>query len=74
MFQRWFEDNQSLAFYSSSLFLVYEGDGTQGDVVNLKMIDFGHVVRRVGGDPGYLYGLKNISVILKEILEESEVR
>jgi len=74
LFQRWFEDNRSLAFYSSSLFLVYEGDGTQGDVVNLKMIDFGHVVRRVGGDPGYLYGLKNISVILKEILEESEVR
>ena len=72
-FQRWFEDNKCLAFYSSSIFIVYEGDpnASNKDLVNVKMIDFGHVVRQAGGDPGYLYGVKRLSNMLTEVLEEA---
>jgi len=71
-FQRWFEDNKCLAFYSSSIFIVYEGDpnSSNKDLSNVKMIDFGHVVRQAGGDPGYLYGVKRLSNMLTEVLEE----
>lgn len=71
-FQRWFEDNKCLAFYSSSIFIVYEGDpnASNKDLSNVKMIDFGHVVRQAGGDPGYLYGVKRLSNMLTEVLEE----
>ena len=71
-FQRWFEDNKCLAFYSSSIFIVYEGDpnASNKDLCNVKMIDFGHVVRQAGGDPGYLYGVKRLSNMLTEVLEE----
>ena len=75
-FQRWFEDNKCLAFYSSSIFIVYEGDpnASNKDLCNVKMIDFGHVVRQAGGDPGYLYGVKRLSNMLTEVLEEDKVR
>lgn len=73
-FQRWFEDNKCLAFYSSSIFIVYEGDpnASNKDLCNVKMIDFGHVVRQAGGDPGYLYGVKRLSNMLTEVLEEDK--
>jgi len=73
-FQRWFEENKSLAFYSSSLLIVYEGDpnASNKDICNVKMIDFGHVVRQAGGDPGYLYGVRRLSMMLTEILQEDK--
>jgi Inositol polyphosphate kinase len=76
--RRWFEENNtSLQFRASSLLFIYEGDPTRGgngDVTMLKMIDFGHVRRVPGGDSGYLTGIKNLSQILTEILEEHEER
>mmetsp|Transcript_6516 Transcript_6516/g.9858 ORF Transcript_6516/g.9858 Transcript_6516/m.9858 type:complete len:479 (-) Transcript_6516:74-1510(-) len=72
--KNWFEDNKSLAFYSSSILMVYEGDtsvGSNRDVANVKMIDFGHVRRESGGDEGYLHGLRTIIGILNEIVGES---
>jgi Inositol polyphosphate kinase len=74
--RRWFEEhNTSLQFRASSLLFIYEGDpsrGGNGDVTMLKMIDFGHVRRVPGGDAGYLTGIKNLTQILTEILEDQE--
>ena len=71
--QSWFDDNIYFCFYASSLLIVYEGDSsdsTMADKVNVKMIDFGHVRRQAGGDPGYTLGLRTIREILVELLEE----
>jgi len=72
--RRWFDENKSLQFRASSLLLIYEGDPERGngDVSLLKMIDFGHVRRVVGGDSGYLFGLRTLRHILTEILEQEE--
>lgn len=71
--QHWFRDNNKFCFHASSLLLAYEGD-TEGsgnpDMVTVKMIDFGRVRRRRGGDPGYLKGIKTISSLLEEISTE----
>ncbi|KAI2502983.1 inositol phosphokinase [Fragilaria crotonensis] len=64
-----FEDNQCLAFYSSSLLIVYDAEDNS-DYANLRMVDFGHVRRQAGGDPGYQHGLRTLSSILVELLEE----
>jgi hypothetical protein len=64
-----FEDNQCLAFYSSSLLIVYDAEA-DSDYANLRMVDFGHVRRQAGGDPGYQHGLQTLSSILLELLEE----
>jgi hypothetical protein len=75
--RRWFEEhNTALQFRASSLLFIYEGDPTRGgngDVTMLKMIDFGHVRRAPGGDTGYLNGIKNLTLILTEILTYDEV-
>ena len=71
--QHWFRDNDDFCFYASSLLLAYEGDTAidkNNDIVNVKMIDFGHVRRQSGGDLGYLKGLTTISSILEEISTE----
>mmetsp|Transcript_2086 Transcript_2086/g.2957 ORF Transcript_2086/g.2957 Transcript_2086/m.2957 type:complete len:443 (+) Transcript_2086:101-1429(+) len=70
---RWFEENKAFAFYSSSLLIVFEGDNNAAsrDVVNLKMIDFGHVRRQAKGDPGYLYGLRFVMGVFKELQEST---
>jgi 1D-myo-inositol-tetrakisphosphate 5-kinase/inositol-polyphosphate multikinase len=75
--QHWFQDNDSICFYASSLLIAYEGNSETSenpDMVNVKMIDFGRVRRQAGGDPGYLLGLNTITSLLEEIMmEESGV-
>jgi hypothetical protein len=68
--KEWFEvDNPSLAFYASSILIVYEGDYNQGDekVMSInnekpvvKIIDFAHVCRQTGTDLGYITGVRNL--------------
>jgi 1D-myo-inositol-tetrakisphosphate 5-kinase/inositol-polyphosphate multikinase len=77
LLSRWFDDNKSIAFYSSSLLVVYEGDvsvGTNRDVTNVKMIDFGRVRRDTAGDPGYKTGLRTLREIFTELMEEERHR
>ena len=68
----WFDDNDCLAFYASSLFLVYDGDSSRGDATSTKLIDFGHVRRQEGGDPGYQVGLRTLISLLTSLLEDVE--
>ena len=79
--KNWFEkSNATLTFYASSILMVYEGSnsvlrgqlGVAKEPV-LKLIDFAHVCRKVGGDMGYLKGVANLLCILKEIREKSNV-
>lgn len=73
----WFKDkNTTLAFYASSILIVYEGhtdhrcnDGPTLDPM-LKMIDFAHVCHKVGGDSGFLRGVENILTILSEVIHD----
>jgi 1D-myo-inositol-tetrakisphosphate 5-kinase/inositol-polyphosphate multikinase len=72
----WFKDNDIFEFSASSILLIYEGDtqSTQDvlpDLGTAKMIDFGRVRRKSGGDPGYLKGVRNLISLLEEILRES---
>jgi len=74
----WFRDNDVLAFYGSSILIIYEGetkenkaDGVQLDMARAKMIDFGRVRRHPGGDPGYRKGLDTLITLIEEILKES---
>jgi Inositol polyphosphate kinase len=64
-----FHENKSLAFYSSSILIVYDAVH-DSDHANLRMIDFGHVRRQKGGDPGYGHGLQTLSSILEELLQQ----
>mmetsp|Transcript_28152 Transcript_28152/g.65118 ORF Transcript_28152/g.65118 Transcript_28152/m.65118 type:complete len:178 (+) Transcript_28152:2-535(+) len=70
LLRRWFDDNDCLCFYSSSILLVYEGDETCSakHLTNMKMVDFGHVRREVGGDHGYVLGLRNLSSMLNDLV------
>ena len=74
----WFEvDNPSLAFYASSILIVYEGDYIQGDDEKImgsnneepvvKIIDFAHVCRQTGTDIGYITGVRNLINIVEEL-------
>jgi hypothetical protein len=73
--KEWFEvDNPSLAFYASSILIVYEGDYSQGDekVIGsnneepvVKIIDFAHVCRQTGTDFGYITGVHNLINIVE---------
>jgi hypothetical protein len=63
-----FDENHSLGFYSSSILIVY--DAPNSDRANLRMIDFGHVRRQAGGDPGYRHGLKTLSSILADLVQD----
>ena len=78
--KQWFEEeNSTLAFYASSILIVYDdssGGAPQLDMRTshnffqdpvLKMIDFAHVCRRTGGDVGYLKGICSLLGILNEI-------
>lgn len=69
------EQNQSLSFYASSLLLVYEGDCTGKDPYVrpiIRMIDFGHVRRQVGGDLGFIHGLNTVVKLLQLVLEQDK--
>ena len=71
LLRSWFDDNDSFAFYASSLFLVYDGDTSRGDATSTKLIDFGHVRREAGGDPGYRLGLRTLISLLTSLLDEA---
>lgn len=66
-----FDENNSLAFYSSSILIVYDAVH-DSDHANLRMIDFGHVRRQQGGDPGYRHGLQTLSTLLTELLQQEQ--
>ena len=78
--KQWFEEeNSTLAFYASSILIVYDDSrgAPQLDMTTsrrnsfqdpvLKMIDFAHVCRHTGGDLGYLKGICSLLGILNEI-------
>lgn len=78
----WFEvDNPSLAFYASSILIVYEGDYIQGDDEKImssnneepvvKIIDFAHVCRQTGTDMGYITGVCNLIDIVEGLRSKS---
>lgn len=67
----WFECNDRLAFYASSLLLVYDGDSCRGDATSAKMIDFGHVRRQRGGDHGYAFGLRTLISMLTALINDA---
>lgn len=72
LLRRWFEDNKTLCFYASSLLLVYEGGVSPGggqDMTTMKMIDLGRVRREAGGDHGYKFGLRSLTSMLSELME-----
>ena len=69
--RRWFTENDCLAFYASSLLLIYDGDASRGDATSSKMIDFGHVRREAGGDPGYELGLSTLISLLTSLLNDA---
>jgi len=84
LIELWFQENKRFAFYSSSLLIVIEGDSCCFDEVVesvdmdhprvndchacIKMIDFGHVQRRDGGDEGYLHGISVLTDLLNGLL------
>ena len=72
LLRSWFDDNDCLAFYASSLFFCYDGDASRGDATSTKLIDFGHVRREAGGDPGYRLGLRTIISLLTSILDDAQ--
>ena len=71
LLRSWFEKNDCVAFYASSLLLVYDGDSSRGDDTIAKMIDFGHVCRQAGGDPGYKLGLRTLTSLLTSLLNDA---
>jgi 1D-myo-inositol-tetrakisphosphate 5-kinase/inositol-polyphosphate multikinase len=73
----WFKyQNTTLSFYASSILMSYEGSlDLHTNAVSmpkpvLKMIDFTHVCRKMGGDPGYIQGIENLLSILLEIADQ----
>jgi Inositol polyphosphate kinase len=78
LIKSWFKDNSIFSFTASSILLIYEGNtetneegGIQPDLGTAKMIDFGRVRRNLGGDLGYLKGIRTLILILEEMLAES---
>lgn len=48
-------------FFASSLLVVYEGDHNREPRVDIRLIDFSHVLESDGSqDESYLYGLDNL--------------
>jgi len=70
----WFLKNDCFCFYSSSVMIVYEGDGEckESSPPTVKMIDFARVRKQRGGDEGYLVGLNTLATLLDEIEFEFE--
>jgi 1D-myo-inositol-tetrakisphosphate 5-kinase/inositol-polyphosphate multikinase len=70
---RWFEENDCLGFYSSSLLMVFDGQLPASHhnniVAKAKMIDFGHVTRNTKGDDGFLHGLKTLVALFDMLVE-----
>ena len=69
----WFRYNSTLAFYASSILIVYEGNKTVREKIDpdVKMIDFAHVCRddeEHSGRQGYLYGIESLTEMLRMLL------
>ena len=78
--KKWFEEeNSTLAFYASSILIVYDAEDNtmtsqsqndhqfcQQDPI-VKMIDFAHTCLCSTGDRGYLKGITTLLRILQEI-------
>lgn len=66
------EYNEEMAFYASSILIVFEGDEQvlSLDKFTIKMIDFAHVRYQAKGDPGYRFGLDSIIRFLDEIVSD----
>jgi len=70
----WFENNYNLAFYGTSILIVFNGAEVSGadiDQVKVKIIDFAHVCdisdpsKR---DEGYIFGLQNLIKLFESVL------
>jgi hypothetical protein len=72
----WFDDNDRLSFYASSILLIYDGAAKDNELghVDVRMIDFGHVRRSHGGDDGYKVGLTVLLSVMKELLQETSAQ
>jgi 1D-myo-inositol-tetrakisphosphate 5-kinase/inositol-polyphosphate multikinase len=60
----WFTEQETFLFLSSSVLLMYDGDGESADV---KMIDFAHSFPSSKRDETYLFGLQNLLDTLKAL-------
>ncbi|KAI6184654.1 Kinase [Aphelenchoides bicaudatus] len=70
--QDYFNTQNSLQFYASSLLFVYEGDKTKKPNVDVKMIDFSHVFRvQNARDENYIAGIHYICKVLTRLIQKS---
>ncbi|KAI6179084.1 Kinase [Aphelenchoides besseyi] len=68
--ENYFNDQQSLQFYASSLLFVYEADPEHDLNVDLRMIDFSHVFRDQSvRDENYIVGVRYISDIFNRLID-----
>jgi len=75
-----FESNSDFGFFASSILIVVEGCSADcsndtermGPLAKVKMIDFGHVQRRMERDVGYLHGIATLCDILENIIRKSQ--
>lgn len=65
----WFEVQRDIAFYSSSILIVYEANETRAVG---KMIDFAHVFPTKNSDENYMIGLKNLIRDFRKCLPPNE--
>jgi hypothetical protein len=62
-------------FYSTSLLFVYEGDPSEPQHIDLRMVDFAHTFTledNTVNDDGYLFGLRNLIDIVEQIYSEQQ--
>jgi len=66
--KEWIESQGDVRLYSSSILFVYDGEGSDDNVV-IKMIDFAHVFKITddGKDDGYIFGVNNVIQYLEAI-------
>jgi 1D-myo-inositol-tetrakisphosphate 5-kinase/inositol-polyphosphate multikinase len=72
LLRKWFDDNKRFRFYSSSILIIFEGMTRREDSAKVRMVDFGHVRRQLGGDESYRLGLTTLTNILTELLTEND--
>jgi 1D-myo-inositol-tetrakisphosphate 5-kinase/inositol-polyphosphate multikinase len=68
----WFDSQQEIQMYSSSLLFVYEGDPHAQTHAKMKMIDFSHVFYEKQLDENYIHGLKFIDNVF-HCIEMSDI-
>lgn len=73
--QDWFKNQKRFQFYSSSLLIAYDGASKDSEVV-VRMVDFAHTdidEKEKIFDKSYLFGLKKLIKLLKEIVKEKNL-